>query len=116
MLDHNLATDQGKLSFLSRLPAGSRVVVDLLRNDGEIAIDRLEDRFALEDLARRIGEDDRFVASFLYYLGLLTDAGKTPELDLRLAVPNRVVDKLYVDRLGELLVTVGFERLVGKEV
>ncbi|NJL28134.1 MAG: AAA family ATPase [Thermoanaerobaculia bacterium] len=115
LLDHNLAADRGKLAFLGHLPAGSRVLTELMRGDGRLAVKRLEDRFTFEDLATRLGEDDRFLASLLYYLGMLTDAGKTPELDLMLEIPNLVVEKLYVDQLAELWLPASREQRTARE-
>jgi len=103
LLDDNLAADRGKLAFWGRMSAGSRLLVDLVRGDGEVVVDRIEDRFTLEELAHRLESEPRFLASFLYYLGMLTDAGKTPELDRRLGIPNLAVERLFIAQLEELL-------------
>ncbi|MCP4654304.1 MAG: AAA family ATPase, partial [bacterium] len=62
-------------------------------------IRQLETGFSLDDLLTRVGKDDQFVASMLYYMGLLT---RTREVRPRLRIPNLVVRKLFLDRLLEI--------------
>jgi hypothetical protein len=107
MQDHNLASDEDKLRFLSRLTTGSQVIVDLVQERGEIAVDRLEDRFTLRALVEEVERDAHLVASFLYYLGMLTQLGRAPLSKLKLGIPNLVVKKLYVDQLARLLLPQG---------
>ncbi len=97
--DQNLRTDRGKLTFLARTSAGSGVIEQLTEGDGTVKIRRLETGFSLDDLLTRIGKDDQFVASFLYYMGLLT---RTRDVPPRLRIPNLVVHKLFLDRLLEI--------------
>jgi hypothetical protein len=54
--------------------------------------------FSLADLTR-IGKDRGAVASFLYYLGLLT---RTRDVPQKLRIPNLVVRKLFLERLLEI--------------
>ncbi len=97
--DQNLRTDRGKLTFLARTSAGSGVIEQLTEGDGTVKIRQLETGFSLQDLLTRIGQDDQFVASFLYYMGLLT---RTGDVQPRLRIPNLVVRKLFLDRLLEI--------------
>ncbi|MCP4661941.1 MAG: AAA family ATPase, partial [bacterium] len=97
--DQNLRTDRGKLTFLARTSAGSGVIEQLTEGDGSVKVRRLETDFSLDDLLTRIGKDDQFVASFLYYMGLLT---LTRDVPARLRIPNLVVRKLFLDRLLEI--------------
>lgn len=101
LFDRNLAIDETKLAFLSRSEPGARLVTQLSESEEPIEILGLESQISLEDLLTRVAEDRRFVASLLYYLGLLTLAD-TPQ---RLRVPNLVVRKLYLDRLLRLRLT-----------
>ena len=55
-------------------------------------------------------KDRRFLASFLYYFGVLTLNGETADGKLRLKVPNLVMQKLYVERLKEMLLPNPVER------
>jgi hypothetical protein len=96
--DANLCTDQGKLAFLAHTAAGSGVIEELTEGSGEIEIPQLLGSFSLDDLTARLTRDPDAVASFLYYMGLLT-LSDTPG---RLRVPNLVVRKLFLDRLLEV--------------
>ncbi len=95
--DANLRTDQSKLAFLARTTAGTGVVEELTEGVGEIRVARLSESFSVGDLTARLSEDADAVASFLYYLGLLT----LTEVPGRLQIPNLVVRKLFLDRLLE---------------
>lgn len=102
LLDGNLAMDRGKLSYVAQLPGGARVIVDALQNEAELTVPQLADRFGVEDMltARK---DTTFMASLLYYFGVLTLAGRNVYLDLQLQIPNLVIRKLYLERLRALL-------------
>jgi len=95
--DRNLAMDQGKLAFLSRETVGAELVTELAAGEGSVEIAGLESQFSLDDLVNKLPSSRGFLASFLYYLGLLTLVGEPPRQ--RLGVPNLVVRKLYLDRL-----------------
>ncbi len=96
--DRNLRTDRSKLAFLARTSAGSGVIEQLTEGDGTVRVVELEQSFALEDLTR-IGKDPGAIASFLYYMGLLT---RTRHVPPRLRIPNLVVRKLFLERLLEI--------------
>jgi hypothetical protein len=86
LYDENLRTDRGKLAFLGRGAVGGKLIEELAASGGEIAIPRLETSFSLDNLLARLGEDRGAIASFLYYLGLLTLADDPG----RLRIPNLV--------------------------
>jgi len=96
--DPNLRTDQGKLAFLARTAAGSGVIEQLTEGDGTVKVAELAKSFSLKDLTQ-VGEDRGTVASFLYYMGLLT---RTRDVPPRLRIPNLVVRKLFLERLLEI--------------
>ncbi len=106
--DANLRTDQAKLAFLARTAAGTGVIEELtegtglsrpdLSRPGEIRIPQLLDTFSLGDLTAQLSKDAGAVASFLYYMGLLT----LTDVPGRLRIPNLVVRKLFLDRLLEV--------------
>ena len=102
MLDSNLAMDRGKLSYIAALPGGPQVIVDALQADTELSVPVLADRFGVEDLLT-VHKDRQFMASLLYYFGVLTLNGRGVFLDLQLRIPNLVMRKLYVERLQALL-------------
>ncbi|MCP4655103.1 MAG: AAA family ATPase, partial [bacterium] len=107
MLDDNLAADENKLGYISRVTAGRRVVVDLLRTGKPLEVKRVKGRFTLAQMLQQAEEDTTNLASFLFYFGMLTLVGKTPHRRLLLAPPNLVVRKLYLDKILELLLPAG---------
>lgn len=73
----------------------------------------LEDRFGIHPiLAER--NTETFMASLLYYLGVLTLGGVSSDGKLLLQIPNLVSQGLYAERLAELLLPDVQEREEGK--
>ncbi len=66
-------------------------------------------------------KDQEFLASYLYYFGVLTLEGLTDTLQLVLTVPNLVIKGLYLDRIKTMLlrryavVSLGYERIWWEE-
>jgi hypothetical protein len=102
MLDSNLAMDRNRLTYVSQLPGGGQLIHDAVAGDPPVSVDRLSDRFGVEDVLRE-DKEAGFNASLLYYLGVLTLAGRTPVGKLHLTIPNLVVRRLYAERLLDLL-------------
>jgi hypothetical protein len=102
MLDSNLAMDRGKIAYIASLPGGGQVLLDALNGEPPVALPALADRFGVEDMLMVV-KDARFMASFLYYFGVLTFGGRMPTGELILSVPNVVVRRLYVERIQDLL-------------
>ncbi len=96
--DENLRTDRGKLAFLAQTAAGAGVLERLTEGTGEIEIPQLAASFSLDELTAQLTQDPDAVASFLYYMGMLTLTG----VPGRLRIPNLVVHKLFLDRLLQL--------------
>ncbi|MFQ5616082.1 MAG: AAA family ATPase [Anaerolineales bacterium] len=106
MLDGNFAMDRAKIAFVSRLPGGQGLVLDTLQEETPVLISQLEDRFGLEEMLN-VTEDTRFMASLLYYLGVLTLGERDLESGkLHLQIPNLVVRKLYVEHLQQMFLPV----------
>ncbi len=59
-------------------------------------------------------KDQEFLASFLYYFGVLTPEGERPDGKLALRVPNLVMRGLYTNRLQRMLLPEPLERDEGK--
>ncbi len=97
--DDNLRTDRGKLAFIAHSAAGAGVIEELTEAPyGTIGISTLERSFSFDDLTTRLENDTQAVASFLYYMGLLTQT----DVPFRLQIPNLVVRRLFLDRLLEI--------------
>jgi hypothetical protein len=114
MLDSNLAMDRGKLNYIAALPGGPRVIVDALQNDADLAVRVLADRFGVENLLT-VQQDRDFMASLLYYFGVLTQAGRTDYGEYRLQIPNLVMRKLYAEELQKLLLPDVNEQATARE-
>nr|VFJ62166.1 MAG: PD-(D/E)XK nuclease superfamily protein [Candidatus Kentron sp. DK] len=106
ILDSNLAMDRGKLHYISRLPEGGRLIIAALAEETPITLPELADRFGVEDMLRA-PKDTSFVASLLYYFGVLTHGGMTPFGELILRIPNLVIRRLYAESIRELFLPDG---------
>jgi hypothetical protein len=114
MLDDNLSADGAKLDYISQIPGGSQLLLDLVHENAAVVITSLAKRFGIRDLLSTAGKDKAFMVSLLYYFGVLTIDSLTEEGELLLSVPNVVMQKLYVERIAELLLPDSQERDDGK--
>ena len=101
MLDENLAMDRGKLAYIAQLPHGEAVLIQALNGEAGVIIPRLARRFGVADVLAAV-KDRPFMASLLYYFGVLTLAGQTDFAESILNIPNLVARSLYVERLQEM--------------
>jgi hypothetical protein len=102
MLDENLAMDRGKITYISQLPNGGQVILDALNDEEPLSIQRFARRFGVEDMLHAV-KDNTFMASLLYYFGVLTLGGRTRDGKHILQIPNLVVRGLYLERLQEMV-------------
>ena len=100
ILDENLAMDRGKLAYVAALPHGEDLLVAALAGDDRVVIPELARRFGVEDVLAA-NKDAPFMASLLYFFGILTLAGVTSFNECILRIPNLVARGLYVERLRE---------------
>jgi hypothetical protein len=103
MLDANLATDDAKLQFISGIPGGSQLLLDIVDESRPPVISDLEDRFGIKRMLGGTAKDNVLLVSFLYYFGVLTLEGQTETGKLAFRVPNLVIQGLYVERIREML-------------
>jgi len=104
MLDANLAVDQSKLAYVADIPGGRELILSLVEKGHRVIVADMADRFGLNEMLSDQSKDQSFMASFLYYFGVLTLAGETDQLQLMLKVPNLVMQSLYVKRVQRMLV------------
>ncbi|MEY6433540.1 AAA family ATPase [Thioalkalicoccus limnaeus] len=100
MLDENLAMDRGKLIYIAGLPHGEALLIAALSGDDRVVIPQLAGRFGVADVLAAV-KDEPFMASLLYFFGVLTLAGLTSFNECVLRIPNLVARGLYVERLRE---------------
>jgi len=70
-----------------------------------LAVSQLSNRFGVQDMLSAPKDPD-FLASLLYYFGVLTLGGRDALGKLQLTIPNQVIRKLYVERLQEQVLPV----------
>ncbi|HRY15436.1 MAG: AAA family ATPase [Candidatus Competibacteraceae bacterium] len=102
LLDDNLAMDRNRIHYVARLPHGETLVNQALNEAEPLAVAQLSSRFGVQDMLTA-PRDPGFLASLLYYFGVLTLAGRDALGKLLLTIPNQVIRKLYVERLQEQL-------------
>ncbi len=100
MLDDNLAMDRNRIQYVARLPHGETLVNAALNPTEPLAVAQLSNRFGVQDMLSA-PRDPTFLASLLYYFGVLTLGGRDELGKLILTIPNQVIRKLYVERLQE---------------
>jgi hypothetical protein len=106
MLDDNLAMDRQKLAYIAHLPHGKQAIATSLNEPQPLTLFSMAKRFGVHDIFHG-DKDAPFLASLLYYLGVLTLGGHTPQGKLLLPIPNLVVRSLYVERMRTLLLPKG---------
>ncbi len=102
LLDDNLAMDRNRLRYVAQLPHGETLITRALNPEVPLAITELSNRFGVEEMLTA-PKDTAFMASLLYYFGVLTLAGHDALGKLQLTIPNQVVRQLYVERLAAQL-------------
>jgi hypothetical protein len=100
MLDENLAMDRSKLRYVAELPHGEEVLAQALNGEEGVLIPQLAKRFGVADVLIAV-KDQPFMASLLYYFGVLTLTGVGILAKPILNIPNLVARSLYVERLRE---------------
>jgi len=88
LLDHNLAADEGKLEYIGNLVSGRQAVMDLFQTGEPLVVDALSDRFTLSSMLVSSSQDNVFLASYLYYFGMLTIIGVDARRRVCLAPPQ----------------------------
>ena len=91
------------------MPEGRELIFDALAENEPVYIGRLADRFGVEDMLYA-PKDTGFVASLLYYFGILTQGGVSPFGKLVLTIPNLVIRKLYAESIKEMLLPEGEDK------
>jgi len=79
------------------------LILSLMQNGSEVTILDIEDRFGLSEMLSDHSKDKTFIASFLYYFGVLTLVGETNKGELVLKVPNLAIQGLYVERVQRMM-------------
>lgn len=96
-LDANLAPDQDKLEYLQSVPEGKKLLWDLIE-ERPVTISGIENKFGLKAMLSPATKDRRFLASFLWYSGVVSLTDGSIKNELILGVPNLVIKRLYMEQ------------------
>ncbi len=114
MLDGNFAPDYAKLVYISRHPMGEQLLHAAIDEQEEVSVAEIGERFGVAEILEQHKQHDR-MASLLCYLGVLTYAGRTLTGEYQLAIPNLVIQRLYVERLLEMFIPSAENQDIGKD-
>ncbi|MEA1048687.1 AAA family ATPase [Lamprobacter modestohalophilus] len=109
LLDENLAMDRNKLIYIAQLPHGEELLIQALADEQGVPIPQLATRFGVADMLSAV-KDQPFMASLLYYFGVLTLGGQGKLGKTLLRIPNLVARGLYIERLHERWLTTYEDR------
>ncbi len=112
LLDSNLAPDHQKIAYVAGLPNGAEVILNALDESTPLTIAELQERFGLRDMLAE-AKTTTFMTSLLYYLGVLTLNDLSEHGELRLRIPNLVIQGLYAGQLAEFLLPDARDRDAG---
>ena len=115
MLDENLAMDRGKLRYIAELRHGEDLITEALNGEEGILIPQLARRFGVADVLEAVKDRD-FMASLLYYFGILTLNGIGFLGKPILNIPNLVARSLYVERLRDMWLTTYQDKITTQQV
>ena len=115
MLDENLAMDRSKLRYIAELRHGEDLIAEALNGEEGILIPQLARRFGVADVLDAVKDRD-FMASLLYYFGILTLNGIGFLGKSILNIPNLVARSLYVERLRDMWLTTYQDKITTQQV
>ena len=102
MLDHNLAMDRNRIKYIAGLPHGQTIIARILDPENPPKIGELSSKFGVEDMLFA-SKDQSFMASLLFYLGVVTLGERDFMGRLSLRIPNLVIRRLYIERFREMV-------------
>ncbi|MEA2061133.1 MAG: AAA family ATPase, partial [Thermodesulfobacteriota bacterium] len=115
MLDDNLAVDESKLEYIAQIPKGKELLMNLMEEkDYHVIVPNISKRFGVKEMLTDKSRNHTFLASFLYYFGVLTIAEDTIDLKVILKVPNLVMKSLYVEQIYKMLLPEPHDRDDGR--
>lgn len=113
ILDDNLAMDRNRIAYIAQIKGAESLITGALNEENPLTISTLAHRFGVAEML----ESEKSLAlltALLYYLGVLTLAGRNEQAKLILRIPNLVVRRLYADRLRQVFLPSGRSQDQGK--
>lgn len=109
MLDGNLAMDAGRIRYMAKLPAGAQVIEQILDDENPVTVKHLATQFGVEQL-NELRTNPDYIASLMYFFGVLTIVDIQGLNKLVLKAPNLVTKALYVEEFRRYLFPESRER------
>jgi Predicted AAA-ATPase/PD-(D/E)XK nuclease superfamily len=106
LLDSNLAMDRARIVYVSQFSGAENLVEQALHENPPLSVSTLAHRFGVAEMLAADNSAE-FLLALLYYLGVLTLAGRDELGKLQLRIPNLVIRKLYAERLRDLFLPTG---------
>ncbi|KPA16447.1 hypothetical protein MHK_003359 [Candidatus Magnetomorum sp. HK-1] len=103
LMDHNLVTDEGRLEYISNLPGGKEMIMEL-NQEKYVDIPDLTSRFGLKAMTTKSSKTKTFMGSYLYFMGMLTLDKLSSSGERILTIPNPVTQSLYIDGIAKWIV------------
>lgn len=98
MLEAAAELDNGKLKHIAALPDGAQVIAEALQDNPDLSVPLLESRFGIGELLTT-PQGQMSVILLLYYLGALTQCGRTMWGEVSLRPPNLAVRELLSEHV-----------------
>lgn len=114
ILDDNLAMDRNRIAYIAQVKGAESLITSALNEEAPLVVSTLAHRFGVVEMLER-EKSLELLTALLYYLGVLTLAGRNERAELILRIPNLVIRRLYADRLRQLFLPSGRSQDQGKD-
>ncbi|MFZ4664137.1 MAG: AAA family ATPase [Caldilineaceae bacterium] len=113
ILDDNLAMDGNRIAYIAQIKGAESLITGALNEENPLTISTLAHRFGVAEMLAS-EKSLELLTALMYYLGVLTLAGRNELGKLMLRIPNLVIRRLYADRLRQLFLPNSQSRDLGK--
>jgi hypothetical protein len=114
ILDNNLAMDRNRIAYIAQVKGAESLITGALNEESPLVVSTLAHRFGVAEMLES-NKSLELLTALLYYLGVLTLAGRNERAELILQIPNLVIRRLYADRLRQLFLPSGRAQDAGKD-
>ncbi|MEZ4870045.1 MAG: AAA family ATPase [Caldilineaceae bacterium] len=114
ILDDNLAMDRNRLRYVAGLKGAESLLTQALQAEDPLTVSTLAYRFGVNEMLAS-DKSLELITALIYYLGILTLAGRNELAEVTLQIPNLVIRRLYADRLLQQFLPSGSSQDSGKE-
>lgn len=114
ILDDNLAMDRNRIAYIAQVKGAESLITGALNEEAPLVVSTLAHRFGVAEMMES-NKSLELLTALLYYLGVLTLAGRNEQAELILRIPNLVIRRLYADRLRQVFLPSGRSQDQGKD-